>query len=69
MPEQARKLSEIMKERSETLLRNPGGVPSPEAAHVTLFFANVVRRSKTISDALTLGWLDLFERKAKALQR
>src|SRR4051812_376976 len=41
MPEQARKLSEIMKEMSERLLRNPGGVPSSEAAHVALFFANV----------------------------
>jgi hypothetical protein len=26
-----------------------------------------LRRSKTISDALTLGWLELFERKAKSL--
>ena len=41
MPEQARKLSEILKEMSETLLRNPAGVPSSEAAHVALFFANV----------------------------
>jgi hypothetical protein len=41
MPEQARKLSEIMKEMSETLLRNPCGAPSSEAAHVALFFANV----------------------------
>src|SRR5215204_4982576 len=41
MPEQARKLSEIMKEMSETLLRNPGGVPSSEAAHVALMFANI----------------------------
>ena len=41
MPEPARKLSEIMKEMSETLLLNPGGVPSSEAAHVALFFANV----------------------------
>ena len=41
MPEQARKLSEIMKEMSETLLRNPDAVPSSEAAHVALFFANV----------------------------
>jgi hypothetical protein len=41
MLEQPRKLSEIMKEMSETLLRNPGGVPSSEAAHVALFFANV----------------------------
>jgi hypothetical protein len=28
-----------------------------------------LRRSKTISDALTLGWLELFEKKAKALER
>lgn len=28
-----------------------------------------LRRSKTISDALTLGWLELFERKAKALKK
>src|SRR5436305_5746723 len=41
MPAQPRKLSEIMKEMSELLLRNPGGVPSSEAAHVALFFANV----------------------------
>jgi hypothetical protein len=40
MPAQPRKLSEIMKEMSETLLRNPGGVPSAEAAHVALLFAN-----------------------------
>jgi hypothetical protein len=40
MPEQARKLSEILKEMAETLMRNPGGVPSSEAAHVALFFAN-----------------------------
>jgi hypothetical protein len=37
----ARKLSEIMKEMSETLLRNRGGVPSSEAAHVALYLANV----------------------------
>lgn len=28
-----------------------------------------LRRSNTISDALTLGWLELFERKAKALEK
>jgi cellulase (glycosyl hydrolase family 5) len=28
-----------------------------------------LRRSKTIPDALTLGWLELFERKAKAMGR
>jgi hypothetical protein len=34
-------MSEIMKVMSQTLLRNPGGVPSSEAAHVALLFANV----------------------------
>jgi hypothetical protein len=28
-----------------------------------------LRRSNTISDALTLGWLELFEKKAKALEK
>jgi hypothetical protein len=28
-----------------------------------------LRRSNTISDALTLGWLELFLRKAKAMGR
>ena len=41
MTHQPRKLSEILKEMSETLLRNPADVPSSEAAHVALFFANV----------------------------
>jgi hypothetical protein len=40
MPEQP-KLSEIMKEMAETLLRNPSAEPSSEAAHVALIFANV----------------------------
>jgi hypothetical protein len=35
------KMSEIMKEMSETLLCHPSRVPSSEAAHVALFFANV----------------------------
>ena len=35
------KMSEIMKEMSEILLRHPTQVPSSEAAHVALFFANV----------------------------
>jgi hypothetical protein len=34
-------MSEIMKEMSELLLRNPRNIPSSEAAHVSLFFANV----------------------------
>ena len=41
MANQPRKMSEIMKEMSERLLRNPDGVPSAEAAHVALMFANL----------------------------
>jgi hypothetical protein len=41
MPHQPHKMSEIMKDMSERLLRNPGGVPSSEAAHVALMFANI----------------------------
>ena len=36
-----KKLSDMMKKMSERLLRNPDDVPSSEAAHVALFFANV----------------------------
>ena len=41
MTAQPRKMSEIMQEMSERLFRNPGGVPSSEAAHVALMFANI----------------------------
>src|SRR5271157_3792893 len=41
MTAQPRKMSEIFKQRSETLLRHPGEIPSSEAAEVALFFANV----------------------------
>ena len=41
MTRQPRKMSEILKEMSERLLRKPGGVPSSEAAHVALMFANI----------------------------
>jgi len=41
MPDQQRKMSEIMKKMSQTLLRNPSAEPSSEAAHVALMFANV----------------------------
>jgi hypothetical protein len=56
MPEQERKLSEIMKEMSETLLRNPGGVPSSEAAHVALFFANVAWNESVGIDGAREGY-------------
>ena len=40
MASQPHKMSEITKEMAERLLRNPGAVPSSEAAAVTLMFAN-----------------------------
>jgi hypothetical protein len=61
MPEQARKLSEIMKEMSETLLRNPGGVPSSEAAHVVLFFANVAWNESVGLDHAREGYRNVWE--------
>jgi hypothetical protein len=41
MPERPRKMSEILMELAERLLRDPAGVPSSEAAHVALLFAHV----------------------------
>ena len=41
MTSHPRKMSEIMKEMSERLLRNPCRAPSSEAAHVALMFANI----------------------------
>ena len=41
MKAQPQKLSEIMKEMSERLLRNPAGTPSSEVAHTALMFANI----------------------------
>lgn len=40
MSRQTRKMSEILKEMAEQLLKDPGAVPSSEAAHVALMFAN-----------------------------
>ena len=34
-------MSEIMKEMSQQLLRDPDGVPSTHAAHIALMFANI----------------------------
>ena len=41
MLKQINKMSEIMKEMAESLLRNPRRVPSSETAHVALMFANI----------------------------
>jgi hypothetical protein len=41
MSQQPRKMSEILKEMSEVLLREPDAAHSSEAAHVALMFANM----------------------------
>jgi hypothetical protein len=61
MPEQERKLSEILKEMAETLLRNPGGVPSSEAAHVALFFANLAWNESVGLDHPREGYRKVWE--------
>src|SRR5260370_2965790 len=61
MPEQQRKLSEIMKEMSQTLLRNPGGVPSSEAAHVALLFANAAWNEWVGLDHAREGYRNVWE--------
>jgi hypothetical protein len=59
--DEPRKLSEIMKEMSETLLRDPGGVPSSEAAHVALFFANVAWNESVGLDHAREGYRNVWE--------
>jgi hypothetical protein len=61
MPAQPRKLSEIMKEMSEALLRNPGGVPSSDAAHVALCFANVAWNESVGLDHAREGYRNVWE--------
>jgi hypothetical protein len=61
MAEQARKMSEIMKEMSETLLRNPDGVPSSEAAHVALLSAHVAWNESVGLDHAREGCRNVWE--------
>ncbi len=61
MNDQPRKLSEMMKEMSERLLRNPDGVPSSEAAHVALFFANVAWNECVGLDHAREGYRNVWE--------
>ena len=61
MPELPRKMSEIMKEMSETLLRNPSGVPSSEAAHVALLFANAAWNECVGMDHARDGYRNVWE--------
>ena len=55
------KMSEIMKDMSETLLRHPGGVPSSEAAHLALFFANVAWNESVGLGDSRAGYLNIWE--------
>jgi hypothetical protein len=61
MPASPRKLSEIMMEMAEALLRNPGGVPSSEAAHVALFFANLAWNESVGLDHAREGYRNVWE--------
>jgi hypothetical protein len=58
---QPRKMSEIMKEMSERLLRQPREVPSSEAAHVALFFANVAWNECVGLDQAREGYRNAWE--------
>ena len=61
MPAQPRKMSDIMKEMSETLLRNPIGEPSSEAAHVALLFANAAWNECVGMDHARDGYRNVWE--------
>ncbi|MGO8745933.1 MAG: hypothetical protein ACLQNE_08075 [Thermoguttaceae bacterium] len=61
MADQSRKLSTIMMEMSKLLLCNPTAVPSSEAAHVTLFFANVAWNESVGLDHARGGYRSTWE--------
>src|SRR5947209_20566309 len=61
MPAQPRNMSEVMKEISETLLRNPEGVPSSEAAQVALILANVAWNESVGMDQAREGYRNVWE--------
>ena len=54
-------MSEVMKEMSEVLLRDPRNVPSSEAAHVALFFANVAWNESVGLDHGRDGYRNVWE--------
>ena len=61
MTAQPRKMSEIMKEMSEIILRHPSAVPSSEAAHVALFFANAAWNESVGLDHAREGYRKVWE--------
>jgi len=56
-----RKMSEVMKEMAERLLRNPEGELSSEAMHVALFFANVAWNESVGIDGAREGYRNVWE--------
>jgi hypothetical protein len=54
-------MSEIMKEMSEVLMRYPDNIPSSEAAHVALFFANVAWNESVGLDHAREGYRNVWE--------
>ena len=61
MPEKPRKMSEILKQISDRLFRNPDAVPSSEAAHVALLFANVAWNESVGLDYAREGCRNVWE--------
>lgn len=61
MPARTRKMSEILKEMSEIVLRHPNKVPSSEAAHVALFFANAAWNESVGLDDAREGYRIVWE--------
>jgi hypothetical protein len=61
MTDQPRKLSEMLKEMSEVLLSSSSNVPSSEAAHVALFFANVAWNECVGLDGAGKGYRNVWE--------
>src|SRR5262249_22927989 len=61
MPDQERKLSEILKEMAQVLLRRPRHVPSSEAAHVALLFAHIAWNESVGLDHPRAGYRNAWE--------
>ncbi len=61
MTHQTKKMSEMMKEMSERLLRHPDTTHSSEAAHVALFFANVAWNECVGLDGAREGYRNVWE--------
>jgi hypothetical protein len=61
MFERPRKMSEILKEMSDRLFQNPGGVPSSEAGQVAVFFANMAWNESVGLDYPREGYRNVWE--------